>query len=137
VLFNFLHDCLGLIDLALLTKFLCSFNVEVDLLLELINPLVGGFLLESTHFRHVQLRVITSTSSGDLNTRQTALDFLIDLRNHLLKQRLQLLLVFPLILISSGVILKHVLEELIMTFLASRYNILVQTCKNITGPNLP
>jgi hypothetical protein len=46
---NLLHDSLRLINLSLFTQLLSLLDEEIDLLLQLINPLMGLLLLESIH----------------------------------------------------------------------------------------
>jgi hypothetical protein len=48
-LVDLLHDSLRLIDLTLFTQLLSLLDEEIDLLLQLINSLMGLLLLESIH----------------------------------------------------------------------------------------
>jgi hypothetical protein len=114
------HNCLGFFDFALFSEFLGLLNVEIDLLLERIDSLISGFLLQSVHFRGINVEVLPSgATTREFNSCKTSLDFLINLCDHLFKESLELLLILSLIFITIGVVSEHIFEELIMTFLTS------------------
>jgi hypothetical protein len=89
---HLLHDGLRFIDFALLSEFFSLFNIKVDFLLELVYSLMSLLLLKSIHLRSRDSRAFSklcsATSSRNLNTRKWSLNFVIHLRNHLLKQGL-------------------------------------------------
>ncbi len=70
------HNSLRLINLSLFTQLLSLLDEEIDLLLQLIYPLVSLLLLESIHLWGVHARDLrrdatargTLASTGDLNT---------------------------------------------------------------------
>jgi hypothetical protein len=81
---HFLHDSLSFLNLALFSKFLSIFVIEVNLGIQLVDLLVDVLLLEGVHLVQVRGLLLLMPPLGPVfSTSKFTLDLLVDLCDHL------------------------------------------------------
>ena len=118
--FYFGHDSFSIFDFAFFTKFLGVLVVDIDLGLELVDFLVDTLLLEGVHLGlvlHLGGGIVPALRSV-LGPGETALDFLVNLGDHLSQLDDELVLVFALVALALTIVDELVLEEVVVPLFA-------------------